>query len=68
MGTSKIAGEYSVQGKKLICPICGGNLFFTRRSLLNTAVLTFFDLDWANKRATNYICQHCGHIMWFAER
>ena len=68
MSRTKEANEYSIQGKKLICPFCSHNRFYTRRSLLNTRALTFFDLDWANKDATNYICEHCGHIMWFAER
>ncbi len=54
-----------VSGHKLICPICGGERFAERRSLLNTRGLTFLGLDWANRAAVNYICANCGYIMWF---
>jgi len=29
--------------------------------------MTFFGLDWANKEATNYICENCGYVMWFMD-
>jgi predicted RNA-binding Zn-ribbon protein involved in translation (DUF1610 family) len=51
--------------RQLTCPICGNTRFTMRRSLLNTRALTFLDLDWANRRATNFVCQSCGHILWF---
>ena len=54
-----------VKGHKLTCPICGGEHFLTQRYLLNTRWLTFFEWDWANKRAAAYICDNCGYIMWF---
>jgi predicted nucleic-acid-binding Zn-ribbon protein len=47
------------------CPVCGNHLFWTRRAQLNTPVATFFDLDWANKSATCYVCSRCTHISWF---
>ena len=47
------AKAYEVQGYKLVCPVCGHDLFWTRRSLLNTATATFFNLDWANREANN---------------
>jgi len=59
------AEEIIVSGKKLVCPICEHTHFITRKSLLNTRGLTFFNLDWANKSAMNYICDHCGYIFWF---
>ena len=36
-----------------------------RNSLLNTRAATFFNFDWANDEATNYICAQCGYIFWF---
>lgn len=60
-----ISTEYQIKGKPLICPICGSRRFQTRRTLLNTPAMTFFSLEWANKRADNYICDECGHILWF---
>lgn len=54
-----------VKGHKLTCPICGSEHFQTRRYLLNTMWLTFFEWDWANKQAQTYSCDNCGYIMWF---
>ena len=38
-----------------------------REYLLNTRAASFFNFDWANKAALTYICEQCGHIMWFAD-
>ena len=54
-------------GKPVRCPICSGNQFRSRRALLNTRALTFFNLEWANKKATLYVCEQCGHVLWFLE-
>ncbi len=62
---NKTAETIVVQGKKLVCPVCDHKYFYTRKSMLNTRGLTFLNLDWANKSATNYICGHCGYIFWF---
>jgi hypothetical protein len=59
--------ETEIQGRKLVCPFCAGTYFSQRSSLLNTRGLAFFDLDWANKSADNYICKSCGYIMWFIQ-
>jgi hypothetical protein len=64
-GRVQEAKEYEVLGNRLVCPICGHTQFRMRRTLLNTRWLTLFDLDWANRRATNFICDRCGHILWF---
>ena len=52
-------------GKALACTVCGCTSFHERSSLLNTRAATFFNFDWANKEATNYICTQCGYIFWF---
>ena len=52
---------------ELVCPICGGKKFFERKTLMNTVGMTFFDLDWANPEATNFICEDCSYIFWFME-
>ena len=49
---------------ELVCPICGGKKFFDRKTLMNTVGMTFFDLDWANPEATNFICEDCSYIFW----
>jgi predicted nucleic-acid-binding Zn-ribbon protein len=57
--------EVSVFGRRLACVVCGNATFHERDSLLNTRLSTFFNLDWANAAATNYICTQCGYIHWF---
>lgn len=54
-----------VAGKPLECPICSNTLFYTRRAQLNSAVATFFNLDWTNRSATCFVCSNCTHISWF---
>lgn len=56
---------FAVGGKQLVCPHCGGIFFDESEAMLNTAGLTFLDLDWANRSAAIFICTQCGHIMWF---
>ena len=66
MGKTKEVKEHFVaKGIKLECTICKGKLFWTRTTLMNTPGLTFLNLDWANKQATNYICDKCGYVHWF---
>jgi len=54
-----------IKGYELKCPICSNKLFWTRSAQLNTAAATFFNLDWANKSATCFVCSECTHISWF---
>ena len=49
----------------MVCPHCGGCEFEKSSVQLNTAGLTFFDLDWANRSADILICRSCDHIEWF---
>jgi hypothetical protein len=61
----KEAKEYKIEDQTLICPICKHNRFYYRRTLMSTAGKTFFNVDWVNPEATNYICEKCRHVMWF---
>ncbi|MFN8273656.1 MAG: hypothetical protein U0X58_02120 [Flavobacteriaceae bacterium] len=65
MSASKTPQPVSVSNHELVCPICRNNLFYTRQAQLNTAVASFFNLDWANKSATCFVCSECTHISWF---
>ena len=49
----------------LKCPVCDNKMFYTRKAQLNTSVATFFNLDWASRTATCYVCSECTHISWF---
>ncbi len=65
MANQKEGEPVSVRGNPLVCPICGNNEFWHRWTLMNTPGLTLFDLDWANRQAENFVCDECGHVMWF---
>jgi predicted nucleic-acid-binding Zn-ribbon protein len=57
--------EYQVSGTKVKCSHCSSTRFSKRKAQLNTAGLTFLDLDWANKSATVLVCEACGKLEWF---
>jgi uncharacterized protein len=60
--------QYTVNGvKKAKCIHCGHQHFETGEAQLNTAGLTFINLDWANRSASVLICKKCTFIMWFLE-
>ena len=47
------------------CLVCEGASFRESQVQMNTPLLTFLNLDWANSRAWAIECQGCGFIMWF---
>jgi predicted nucleic-acid-binding Zn-ribbon protein len=57
--------SYKVLGNVLKCQICGHDEFHRREAQLNTTMLTFFKLDWANASAVCFVCEKCGYIHWF---
>lgn len=57
--------EYEAAGKKIQCPHCASTIFGEGKAQLNTAGLSFLNLDWLNKSATTLICATCGNIQWF---
>ena len=59
--------EFEVKGIKAKCPHCGHSHFEIGSAQLNTAGLTFLNLDWANKSASLLSCKNCSFIMWFIE-
>jgi len=59
------SSKRTVAGHDLICPVCGHDRFKKRRTLMNTPGLTFFGVEWANKQADNFVCDSCGHVLWF---
>ena len=52
-------------GAQLACLVCGCDLFFPRKGQLNTAVASFFNLDWTNPTADCVVCGRCGFVHWF---
>jgi uncharacterized protein YbaR (Trm112 family) len=57
--------EVVINGNKLVCPVCKHTKFWGRTTLMNTAGMSFFDLDWANRSAQNFICSSCRYVFWF---
>ena len=63
-----VPGNYSLAGKSVKCPHCGGAQFTAGEAQLNTAFATLIDLDWIDKSAFILTCTSCGQIQWFAEQ
>jgi len=59
------ADTFAVDGRDIRCVQCGNKTFERGTAQLNTAVLTFLDLDWANRSAYILSCKKCSHTMWF---
>lgn len=57
--------SYRVQERTVRCHHCGGVSFVQRKAQLNTAAMSFFDLDWLNKSAWTLTCSDCQQILWF---
>jgi predicted nucleic-acid-binding Zn-ribbon protein len=65
MGEAPTGERYVVAGKAVSCGHCGSDRFVEGRAQLNTAGLSFLNLDWANRSAATLACTSCGHIEWF---
>ena len=65
MGEAPAGERYIVAGKSVNCAHCTHDRFVEGRAQLNTAGLTFFNLDWANRSAATLTCTACGRIEWF---
>ena len=50
------------------CVSCGHTEFTERTALLNTPMLTFLGLDWANRTASLLVCNGCGYVHWFLRK
>ena len=55
----------TIHGKEFRCLVCHHDRFWARQAQLNTALATFFNMDWANQSATCIVCDECGYIHWF---
>jgi len=60
--------ERIIKGNKLVCSVCKNDTFWARETLMNTVGMTIMKLDWANKKAQNYICDNCGYVHWFLSK
>jgi predicted nucleic-acid-binding Zn-ribbon protein len=65
MSSGPTGDLFEVAGRPVRCPHCGGERFIEGRAQLNTAGLTFLNLDWANRSAATLACVGCGRVEWF---
>jgi hypothetical protein len=65
MGEAPTGEAYTVAGKAVICQHCGHDRFVEGRAQLNTAGMSFMNLDWINRSAATLACTDCGRIEWF---
>lgn len=54
-----------VKGKQLRCPICDGDRFTSRKTVMSGRGMALLDFEWAGKQAQNHICARCGYVYWF---
>ncbi|WP_327088687.1 hypothetical protein OIE66_41330 [Nonomuraea sp. NBC_01738] len=52
-------------GELLHCVVCKNDRFYQNHWKLQTTGMTFFNLDWANRDATCFVCDTCSYIHWF---
>jgi hypothetical protein len=60
-----VGDTFVVAGKPVRCAHCGHDHFEEGKAQLNTAMMTFLNLDWANQSAVTLACVRCGRIEWF---
>lgn len=65
MGEAPAGERYTVAAKAVTCGHCGHDRFVEGRAQLNTAGMSFLNLDWANRSAATLTCTNCGRIEWF---
>ena len=65
MGEAPAGERYVVADKAVTCGHCASDRFVEGRAQLNTAGLSFLNLDWANRSAATLTCTSCGRIEWF---
>lgn len=65
--SDKTADEYKIDDDFITCNHCKNTYFIKGSAMLNTAGMTFFGLDWANRTAITLMCDNCGLIHWFGK-
>jgi predicted nucleic-acid-binding Zn-ribbon protein len=65
MGEAPAGERYIVAGIIVNCGHCASDQFVEGRAQLNSAGMTFLNLDWANRSAATLTCTACGHMEWF---
>lgn len=59
------AREVQIAGSQFRCQVCDYTRFFRREADLSTGASSSFGQDWANSKASCFICEQCGYVHWF---
>lgn len=59
--------RYQVEGRVIVCPICGHDRFAKGRAQLHTSGMTLMDLEWLQDEATTLACASCSRLEWFLD-
>lgn len=65
MGAKPKGDLFTVAERPVRCGHCSHDRFVEGRAQLNTAGMSFLNLDWANRSAAILTCTSCGKIEWF---
>ncbi len=57
--------KYHILCRPVVCTRCGHDNFKTGQAQLNTATMSFLDLDWMNESVSLLICTTCSKIEWY---
>ena len=57
--------QVMLDAKPLTCSVCGNQRYHERGFMLNRRSSEFFGAAWADEKAFNFICTHCGYVFWF---
>jgi predicted nucleic-acid-binding Zn-ribbon protein len=57
--------EFTAKGIEIQGPICNRKDFWEGKAQLNTAAMTFLNLDFLNREVQTLTCDHCGYVLWF---
>lgn len=58
--------HFRVDSRRIVCPTCGHDGFDQRSMLVNTAAMTFMNLEWLNASACVLVCRRCTRMQLFA--
>jgi|APMI01.1.fsa_nt_gi hypothetical protein len=62
---ASLSADVYVESVRLKCAVCGHARFRHRRAQLQSALASFFNVEWTAPSADCYICNRCGYVHWF---
>lgn len=65
LGDTELSADVYIGSTRLKCAVCGHARFRHRRAQLQSALASFFDVEWTAPSADCYICNNCGFVHWF---